>query len=155
MKSLIIYDSLYGNTKKIALAIKEELGKDSKAIFVKNAKNSDLKDIKLLIIGSPTHAGRPTKTISDFISNISKEGLKNVKITSFDTSISKKGKNFFLKFIINTFGYAAKHIAKSLKDKGGNLIISPKGFLVLDKEGPLEKNQLKLAKDWANQIIKK
>lgn len=155
MKNLIIYDSLYGNTQKIAQTIAENIGKDTKLINVKNVKKEDLKNIKTLILGSPTHAGRPTKNIIDFINTIGHNELMDINITAFDTAISKEGKGFFIKTIINFFGYAAEKIAKLLQSKNGKLIVPSHGFFVLDKEGPLEKNQLAIAKKWALQIKNK
>ncbi len=54
MKSLVIYDSVYGNTEKIAQAIGKTL--KGNAISIKQVKPEDLKGIDLLLVGSPTQA---------------------------------------------------------------------------------------------------
>lgn len=145
MKTLVVYDSLYGNTEKIAHAIGDAFESEIKVVSVSKINNSDLENIGLLIVGSPTHGGRPSKAIKDFLNNISEKFLKNISVAAFDTRISKEGRGLFIRTIINIFGNAANHIADNLKKKGRNLIIEPKGFFVQGKEGPLKDGELALA----------
>lgn len=154
MKTLIVYDSLYGNTEKIAQAIGENLAlaKD-KIISAKKLKNEDLKDIELLIMGSPTHAGQPTPTLKNVIANIPENSLKNINVMTFDTSIKSQDKNFLFKTFINMLGYAAKRTAKMLQDKGAT-IVGSETFFVKDKEGPLEEGEIKRAQDWIKNNYK-
>ena len=55
MKTLIIYDSTYGNTEKIAQTIGETIA--GQVILVSDVTPSDLKRFELVIVGSPTHGG--------------------------------------------------------------------------------------------------
>ena len=61
MKILIIYDSVYGNTKQIAQAIGNALSfhKDVEIIRVGDVKLQQLTGLDLLITGSPTQRFRP------------------------------------------------------------------------------------------------
>ena len=80
MKALIIYDSKFGNTEKIARAIGEAvtpLGK-VKVLRVSKANPSELASIDFLIVGSPTHAGRATRTTKEFLKKIPANALENV-----------------------------------------------------------------------------
>lgn len=149
MNILIIYDSLYGNTEKIAKAIAHPLTPSNgvKLIRASEAKISDIESIDLLIIGSPVQAGRPMPSIKEFLNKISADGLKNIKVAVFDTRV----KIFFAKI----FGYAADRMAKELQSKGGNLVTQPMGFFVKGKEGPLGQGELERAVDWAKNIISK
>jgi flavodoxin I len=52
MKSLIIYDSIYGNTEKIAKAIGDGLTGEVKVVRVSEVDTSELNTFDLLIIGS-------------------------------------------------------------------------------------------------------
>jgi flavodoxin len=104
-------------------------------------KSSELKTFDLLIVGSPTQGGRPTRAIQDFLSKIPANALKNVGVTSFDTRFSAK--------LAGIFGYAAGRIAGSLKRSGGTLIVSPEGFFVKGTEGPLAEGELERAASWA------
>jgi len=70
MKVLIVYDSVYGNTGKIAKAIGDAITGEVKVLRVGEVNSSELKTFGLLIVGSPTHGGRPTPAIQDFLNKI-------------------------------------------------------------------------------------
>ena len=152
MKTLIVYDSIFGNTEKIALAISNSLSSKGnvETCRVSAIKLEQLIGLDLLIVGSPTRAFRPTKAITNFLKKISSNGLKGVKVAAFDTRISPTDVNSrFLDILVKLFGYAAKPIADKLERKGGELIISPEGFFVKGTEGPLKDGELERAMDWA------
>ena len=152
MKTLIVYDSIFGNTEKIALAISNSLSSKGnvETCRVSAIKLEQLIGLDLLIVGSPTRAFRPTKAITNFLKKISSNGLKGVKVAAFDTRISPTDVNSrFLDILVKLFGYAAKPIADKLERKGGELIISPEGFFVKGTEGPLKDGEIERAVDWA------
>jgi flavodoxin I len=156
MKALIIYDSFFGNTEQIAQAIGNALGsqEDLEILRVSNVKPEQLTGLKLLIVGSPTRAFRPTPAINRLLGGIPKHGLKGVKVAAFDTRISMNDiDSRILPPLVKVFGYAAKPIADRLKKKGGELAIPPEGFFVEGSEGPLKEGELERAADWAKQII--
>ncbi len=154
MKAVIVYDTMYGNTEKIAQAIGGALTPSItvKLIRVGEANLLDLESIDLLIVGSPTQGGRPTKTIQEFLGRIPVNALNNVGVTSFDTRISGKERGFGVRFITGIFGFAAGRIVDSLKANGGYLAAPPEGFIVLDNEGPLKEGELERAAAWAKGI---
>jgi len=153
MKVVIIYDSLFGNTKKIAESIKSGFGDefDTKIIHAKEAKSTDVENIDLLIIGSPTHAGSFTKAIKKFISSLSNSALENIKVCTFDTSIPSEGQGAFGKFIIKVFKNASPRLMKALVNKGGQEV-SKEIFWVLDSEGPLMDGESVRAEKWTEEI---
>jgi len=146
MKALVVYDSLYGNTEKIARAIGGAITGEVKILRVGEVTPSELKTIDLFIVGSPTQGGRPTPTIRDFLNKVPEPSLKGINVTAFDTRVSTK--------LVRIFGYAAGKIARSLKTKGGTLIVSPEGFFVKGTRGPLIEGELERADDWARGILK-
>ena len=159
MKGLIVYDSLYGNTEKIALAIGEALGNREEFTIMRvgNVQPDQFADLDLLIIGSPTQRFQPTPAISNLLKGIPKNGLKGVKVTAFDTRLTEEwiNKTPVLAFFVRLFGpsaYAAKSMADKLKKKGGKLITPPDGFYVEGTEGPLVQGELERAASWAKQI---
>lgn len=155
MKCLVIYDSMYGNTEKIAFAIGNALGTiyEVGVKLAQNISSTDTKDLDLLIVGSPTQSFRPTQQISILLKQLPDGGLKNVMVASFDTRIRITDVNSaILTFMVNIFGYAAQPIANGLKRKGGKLVAAPEGFYVEDKEGPLFIGELERAKSWAKQF---
>ena len=145
MKVLVIYDSMYGNTEKIARAISETITGEVKVLRVAKVNLSELESIDLLIIGSPTQGGRSTASIQDFLNKLP-ESIKGMKVAVFDTRLSTR--------FVGIFGYAAGKIADSLKAKGMTLIAPPKAFYVKSKEGPLKDGELERAVNWTKDMIR-
>jgi flavodoxin I len=145
MKVLIVYDSVYGNTEKIAKAIGGAITGEVKVLRVDEANPSELKTIDLFIVGSPTQGGRPTPAIRDFLNKVPELSLKGINVAAFDTRIPTK--------LVRVFGYAAGRIADNLKGKGGTLVASPEGFFVKGTKGPLREGELERAADWAKGIL--
>jgi len=155
MKTLVVYDSVFGNTELIARAIGNALDsqEDVGILRVSNVKSEQLMESELLIIGSPTRKFKATPAINNLLKGIPKNSLKGVRIAAFDTRISESDvESAALRRLMKTFGYAAKPISDRLVKKGGELIIPPEGFFVEDTEGPLKEGELERAADWAKQI---
>lgn len=150
MTNLVVYDSVYGNTKLIAQNIAKSIS--AKSININDLKNSDLDNLNLLVIGSPTYGGQATPKIRQFVKDLSKEFLINTKIAAFDTRFLERDLNFALKLLVKTIGYAAPKIAKLLSDKGAKIIAPPEGFIVKGKEGPLGPEELVRAQKWLKNI---
>lgn len=152
MKILILYDSFYGNTEKIAEAIGSGLVGDIKIIHVKKAGISQVKNINLLVVGSPTHGGMPTPSIAAFLKTLPDDSLAWVNVAAFDTRFATEDHGIALKIVMNVLRFAAGRIVRTLKRKGGIPIAKPEGFIVEDKEGPLKKGELERAKAWAKRL---
>ena len=152
-EKLVIYDSVFGNTEKVANAIGEAIG-NAPVKQVTNVTQDDLQDLKILFVGSPTRAFRPTPAITKFLKDLDRNALSGVKAAAFDTRIPKdKTDSGFLRFMINLFGYADKKIEKGLKNAGATLALDSAGFGVSDTEGPLYEGELDRAKSWAEDIL--
>lgn len=157
MKVLVVYDSFFGNTEKIAHAIGKALARGNRVETVRvNAVGPEqLSGVGLLVVGSPTRAFRPTKAITGFLKGIPSGGLKGVRVAAFDTRIALEDTNSrFLRVMVGIFGYAAKPISDKLKRKGGSLALQPEGFFVKGSEGPLKEGELERAADWARAAVK-
>jgi flavodoxin I len=147
MKALIVYDSVYGNTEKIARAIADAItpSNEVKVLRAGEADPSELTSIDLLIVGSPTHGGRPTPAVQEFLNKDPKLSLQGINVAAFDTRIQSK--------LARVFGSAAGRIARNLEGKDGNLIASPEGFFVTATKGPLKEGELERAAGWAKGIL--
>jgi flavodoxin len=145
MKTLIIFDSRFGNTEKIAQAISEAISGEIKMLRPKDANPAELDSVGLLVVGSPTWGGRPTSEMRRFLNKIPKNALNNVKVASFDTRDDS--------MLTKVFGKAAGRIAASLKKKGGTLMTPPEGFIVKGLQGPLVEGELERAAKWAKTIV--
>jgi len=158
MKVLIVYDSVFGNTEKIAQAIGNAMGSqaDVNILRVGNVKQENLRGLDALIVGSPTRAFKPTKAITNFLKGFPKNGLMGVKVAAFDTRFTMekiKSSFFMLSLFVNIFGYGAKPISEILKKKGGDLVAPPEGFFVEDVEGPLKEGEIERAANWTKKIF--
>jgi flavodoxin I len=155
MKKLVIYDSFFGNTEKIAQAIGDALGEpgDIAVLRVGDVKPEQLMTLEVLVVGSPTRGFKATPAIYDLIKNIPSSDLEGVKAAAFDTRIDVAGvNNFILTPLVKIFGYAAEPIAQRLSKKGAALAVPPAGFIVEESEGPLREGELERAAAWTCQI---
>ncbi len=150
MKYLVVYDSVFGNTKKVAELIGDFL-KDN--CVIKNVNEvDDIGKYKIVIIGSPTRGFRPTKDIVKFSKDIRyKESLQ--KVAFFDTRIDiVKVNNRFLNFMVKRFGYAVDTLEKIFKKNNAKIAFPSGTFFVDDTEGPLFKSTTDEIKEWLINI---
>jgi len=147
MQTLIVYDSQFGNTEKIARAIGEAIGEETKVVHANDADPAVMATVDLLIIGAPTQGGRDTPPVRDLLKKIKRQALKDIRAASFDTRISAKW--------VGVFGYAAGRIGKELIAKGATLVVPPEPFFVTsDKVPTLPPEELERAVAWARAVVK-
>ena len=87
-KALIVYDSMWGSTEKIAYALQEGIGNVGLPVTMRNLKTNHISDIitdvtysKLILIGSPTLNNGMLPSMGAFINYI--KGLKPRKRIGF------------------------------------------------------------------------
>ena len=157
MKSLVVYDSVYGNTGQVAEAIGRVLGEAGEVEVVRTAeiRPEQVSGVDLLVVGSPTQRFNPLKTTTDFLKGLGGKQLQGVRVAAFDTRLTEAEVNSIriLAFFVKIFGYAAKPIARRLERAGGQLVVAPAGFYVSESEGPLVEGELERAAAWAGQLI--
>ena len=156
MKTLIVYDSVFGNTEKIARSMGAACGSQDEVqvVRVTDFTLEHLADVKMLMVGSPTRGFRPTEGISAFLKDLPSDSLKGVRAASFDTRIPLETiKSGIFRFIISKGGYAAPIIAKKLAEKGAEIITAPEGFLVQETEGPLVEGEQGRAAVWVEGLL--
>ena len=147
MKALVVYDSAFGNTEKIARAIAGALGPagEVKSLRPAEVDPAELGSVDLLVVGSPVQGGRATKAVQALLDGIAANSLTSVRVAAFDTRMKH--------FVAKLFGYAADRLARSLQGKGGRLAAPPEGFIVLGREGPLAEGEAGRAAVWAKGLI--
>ena len=151
MRNLVIYDSLYGNTERVAQAIAQAT--HAKLEPLAHLKRSMLEAADLIFVGSPTQGGRPTPPLKEFLDQLPEHSLRHRWVAAFDTRYTATEHNFFLRLIMKLAGFAAPRIADQLIDKGGQLAAEPEGFIVHDSKGPLKTGELQRATDWAKGCL--
>ncbi len=159
MKALVVYDSFFGNTEKIACAIGDAIGDalasqaDVLTLRVGDVRPEHLTELNLLVVGSPTRAFSASPATKAWLKGLAPNSLRGVKVAAFDTRADMNDVNSrTLTAFVKLFGYAAEPIAAGLTKRGGTLIIPAAGFFIVDKEGPLKDGELARATAWAQQI---
>jgi menaquinone-dependent protoporphyrinogen IX oxidase len=150
MKGLIVYDTSYGNTKKIAETITETLKESEIEVdlfYVKDAKKVRPTDYSFLVLGSPTKFGTMSFTIKFFLGKVKGEVWAGKPFAAFDTenpeNMEKKEWS------------AAEKIAERLKEQKMNQLLPVLKVAVHDMKGPLVEGELKRAQDYARQLASK
>jgi len=144
MNALVVYDSLYGNTEKIARAVGEALGPGTRVVRAGGVDPADLETVDLLVVGSPTHGGRPTEAVQELLERLEGSLPAGARVAAFDTRMGAKW--------VGIFGYAAGKIARVLEKAGGTLVAPAEGFVVRGKEGPLKDGERERATNWAKEL---
>ena len=161
MRSLVVYESWFGNTQhiaeRIALALQEE---GEVQLLTVDDDVPPLEEVDLLVVGGPTHAhglsGKRTRAaaidqggfgeigigVRGFIGELP-NGAHGPRVAAFDTRANKP---------VLLVGSAAKGIARRLREHGYKLAVEPESFFVDGTSGPLEKGELERAGEWGKQL---
>src|SRR5579863_1385102 len=167
MRTIIVYESMFGSTRHVAEAIGKGLGAEGHVLVVGVGAAPDvLDDFDLVVVGAPTHAWsmswpstrrsapvRVAKPESDLVLEPGadsapgvREWLKTVqdgrgKAAAFDTRINAR--------VLFT-GRASKAVARQLLRHGLSVVVPPESFLV-DKGSHLLPGELERARRWGEQ----
>ena len=168
MRALVVYESMFGNTKEIAAAIADGLGESLPVDLVEvgSAPATIPGDVGLLVVGGPTHAHGMTKPesradsakragdrlvsrgsgIREWLAALH-GGSSRVAAAAFDTRIKGPGL---------IWGSAAKGAAKSLRGLRFRVVAEPESFLVDGPTGPafdrLVEGERERARSWGRQL---
>ena len=168
MRALVVYESMFGNTREIALAVAEGIGARMpvETVEVGSAPTVLPDDLTLLVIGGPTHAHGMTKPesradsakragdrlvsrgsgIREWLAALY-GGSSRVAAAAFDTRIKGPGL---------IWGSAAKGAAKSLRGLRFRVVAEPESFLVDGPTGPvfdrLVEGERERARSWGRQL---
>ena len=158
MKVLIVYDSYFGNTEKIARVVADTLAAsaDVETVKITGFTFDKVSGHDLFILGSPTRGFNASEQVQAFLKTIPAGGLQGIKTAVFDTRIHPDTIKFFLpRFIVKRGGYAAEKMASALSQKGAVLSAGPAWFIVKESEGPLVEGELEHAAQWAASLLEK
>jgi flavodoxin len=161
MKAIVVYDSGFGNTGRIAEAIRDGLGSalgDTGHAVLEHVSETDpsaATEVDLLVVGSPTNGFRPTAAIKDYLKKLNRTSLQGVSVAAFDTRFTEekiKSHGFVLTTLSGLLGFAAGPISDQLVKAGGSVAADPEGFYVEDTEGPLCEGELERAAAWGRSL---
>lgn len=143
MNTLVVYDSRFGNTERIARVIAHTLRSfgEAHAVRVDPYHIFKTEGLDLLILGSPTQGFSPTHEMQTFLRDISPEALKGIHVACFDTRYRGR----LLKHS------AAPYMSRQLRVMGIDTLVEPESFFVkaMKKQGPLLDGEVERVANWA------
>ena len=166
MRCLVIFESMYGNTKTVAEHVASGLGESAsvQCLEVGTAPTTIEEDVDLVVVGGPTHAFGMSRASSrkDAAENpkwafdgeiVSKTiGIRewlsdmtaspNTVFASFDTRIRKP----------HIPGSAAAKAAKGLRRRRLRMLVDPESFWVEGHAGPLSSGEATRAEQWGRTL---
>lgn len=155
MTVALVYDSVFGNTAKIARAIARGLeagGRSVTLLQVAEIGTFDPKSYELIVAGSPTRGFAPTPALLEFIGGLP-DGTGPA--AAFDTRLDLDAISPApLRWVVNAGGYAASRIGEALTRKGYALIEPHGDFKVTGTEGPLLDGELERAEAWGKTLAR-
>jgi flavorubredoxin len=114
MKAIVLFDTLYGNTEKIANSLAkglQEAGVETEYVNIKGIDVGRLSSYDLLVIGAPTQYISASKPTKNFLERLNTVNLKGKYGFAFDTKLDYP-----------LSGSGAKFIEKKLKGLGLEII---------------------------------
>jgi hypothetical protein len=165
MKALVVFESMFGNTEKVAGAVAHGLqleGVDTGLLEVRSAPPHLVAGLDLLVVGGPTHAfgmsrastradavrqgaasERATTGIREWLDCVELDTDRTPGLATFDTRVSK------VRWLPQAAGLSA---ARAGRQRGLQPVGKPVGFLVDDIRGPLIEGELDRAVKWGRRL---
>jgi hypothetical protein len=159
MRGFVVYESLFGNTARIAQAVVDGLKEHLDVEQHDVAEGKLPEGANLLVIGGPTHAfsmsrattrqdavnqgatADPTIGLREWLEELP-EG-NGTPFAAFDTRVD---------MVRRLPGSAAKAAAKVARKRGYQSLTRPESFYVQDTPGPLLDGEVQRAEVWGAQL---
>jgi hypothetical protein len=170
MQVLIVYESIFGNTHRVAEAIADGArgagaGILAECVPVGNATAERVAAAGLLVVGGPTHArGMSLRSSRKGAAQDARTGKKGVThqvdpdaegegLRDWFHGLPRAHKGsraaaFDTRLASPMAGGAAKGIARRLHSHGYDVVAKPEGFIVEDAYGPMRAGELDRARAW-------
>jgi hypothetical protein len=162
MRALVVYESLWGNTEKVARVVADELAAVGTVDLVdSDAAPSSMDGYDLVVVGGPTHAfsmtrastraeavkshaapHTPARGIREWLNDLGRV-TPAIPAVTFDTRVAKP----------RLPGSAAKAAKHELRSLGFETSVKQETFRVHGYEGPLLDGELERAKSWTGDVL--
>ncbi|MEM3666969.1 MAG: flavodoxin domain-containing protein [Candidatus Bathyarchaeia archaeon] len=146
MKVIIVYESKYGNTMRVAETIIEGMneigGIEASLSGLEEIDFNKIPSYDVILIGSPNHIGGPTRGIKGFIDKLGELRLEGKKFVVFDTYMGKD------------FEKAVKKMEKQVNEKVPGLKRLAPGLSIKVQgiKGPIVEGELQKCKEFGKKI---
>lgn len=160
MSTLVVFESMWGNSRTVAEAVAEGLGDDVPVVNVAEAPVPLPQDVDMLVLGGPTHAfsmsrastrqeakakgadqGHLTSGIREWMAAL--PASDRLHVATFDTRVAS---------VRHLPGSAAKAAAREVRRRHLGRVIATKSFYVADMAGPLLDDELDRARAWGTSL---
>ena len=148
-KAIIVYESLYGNTKRVAQAIKDgmEQAGDIECSIKKTSEihTNNLLGYDAILFGCPNHNQEPARNILKFIDRAAIIDLNGKIGAAFDT------------YTGGNSGIAVTKLEAIIREKLSGMELTIDGFsaLVEDRRGPLANEEIPRATEFGALVGRK
>ena len=150
MQTVVVYDSKFGNTEKIAQAIGRGAATLGSVRVVATGEAGDalVERPDVLLVGGPTQKRGMSAGLQAFVDTVGARGIAGVATASFDTRYRGPGL---------IMGSAAGEAAKRLRKAGGQLVSAPESFFI-GRSGPMERQvlepgEIERAEAWGRAVV--
>jgi hypothetical protein len=164
MKALVMYESMFGNSERVARAVAEGLAEHVEVV-VRDVTSSPGGEVPvgtdLLVVGGPTHAfsmsrpgtredairqgagqGLATRGLREWLDGLDPD-LHGLAAATFDTRVTR---------VRRLPGSAARSAARVLRRRGVRMLVLPESFFVDDVAGPLSPDEITRARAWGERL---
>ncbi len=161
MKALVVYESLWGNTEKVARSVAAGLAETAEVTVADVREIPELaSDVELLVAGGPTHAFSMTRAstradalqkgatheagpvgLREWLDRLPEVGRRPA-VATFDTRVDK---------VRHLPGSAARSAARSVR-RHGYRAADTHSFYVADMDGPLLPGEEERATEWGREL---
>lgn len=144
MKSVVVFDTRSGNTRRVAEAIAAALAEfgDVRTLAAQDASATVWEHCDLLVVGGPTEGRHATPAVQAFFDRLPANALRGIAAVAFDTRLDWPR-------LIS--GSAAADIHHWLRETGADVIAPDESFLVTT-EPRLKEAELERAPIWARMV---
>ncbi|MFW9799345.1 MAG: flavodoxin family protein [Candidatus Thorarchaeota archaeon] len=146
-RAIVIYESIYGNTGRLALAIAEGIKRagDIECDVVKTNEvhhTDDLVGYDAILFGCPNHNQEPARNMIKFLERAAIVELQGKIGAAFDT------------YTGGNKGIVVGKLEDLIREKIPGVTLAVDGFsaLVEDRKGPLAAGEISQAKEFGNAI---
>ncbi|MFB0569674.1 MAG: flavodoxin family protein [Nitrososphaeria archaeon] len=152
LKGVVLYDTSYGNTQRVAEAIADglrERGHEVGLYHIKEAGRLSAEDYDFVVVGSPTKMGTMSFAMRRFLGKFKDEGWMGKPFFAFDTELVD---------VIEKGGVSAgEKIQKELEEKGMRPLAPVLKAGVGGTKGPLVSTAIEKARkhawDFADMLV--
>ena len=160
MKTVVVYESHWGNTAAVARAIAEGIGPDAKALTTDEATGATIAEADLIVAGAPVMALRlPTDQALSNMAEAHHEPAPDVSHPSMRDWLGElpRGNGHGAAFETRlrwSPGGATGAIERGLEDAGYRRLASGRKFVVTGGKGPLREGEIEAARAWGAELAR-